>query len=355
MWLIKEIWYHRIHHYLTVAANAVAIFLVLIMNILSATLTENLADHLNSLGLDVSMLQMVDPSLLPPEWIDTISEKLGAEKITPFYSKSLDGFTVSCCNQHLAGMFDFIMEKGRFISGLDILNNDNVAVLGYQAAAGLNDPAIGSEIEIDSVSFKVIGIIEQTEGSLFIDIDNSVFLPEGYFSELQQVSCYFSGGNDSTLVLDEVLGRDNYLLVSQGQLGNVTEAITELIRSVLLAVAAISLIVAVIGLVNSTLSSIRARTYEIGVKKVLGAGDSDIFIQFLTEMAIILTVSAAIAITAVGLIVGTLKAYGMAEIVIDYQENSVMLFRMLLLGLVCGLYPAKKAAGITIMEAIRSQ
>ena len=353
MWLIRELYSNRNRHYLTVAANSVAIFLVLIMNIFSSAVSVSLNQQFGRLGLDVSLIQIIDPTHVISDWQRILRDRGNSPVMTSFRSFSQNRLTVSGCSQQLSQLFDVPMKQGRFISAMDVDCNDNVAVLGQTAWENTGRVKLNESVTVEGVEFKVIGIIEQTESSPFIDFDNSIFIPEGYLNDKAQISCYYRGVISET-VLDEVIGKNNYVLLSQGQLDTMSDTITGAIKAVMMSLGYVSMAVAVIGLVNATLSNVRERSYEIAVKKVLGAGELDLYGQFLLEMALILLVSCAISLLAVYGVISLINGSGLITVRVDYQDNLLLMVRMTVIGLVCGLYPAKKAASVSVMEALRS-
>ena len=118
-------------------------------------------------------------------------------------------------------------------------------------------------------------------------------------------------------------------------------------------IADISLIAAFAGLVNSSLSNVEKRSYEIGIKKVMGASAFDVYCEFALESFAVFSQGLLIGVMLVILTCWLISSAGIMDIHVDYTENARLIFRLSLVGFVCGLYPAWRAGRITIMDAIR--
>jgi len=124
-------------------------------------------------------------------------------------------------------------------------------------------------------------------------------------------------------------------------------------RKTLLFLAYVSVIVAFAGLCGSMMSNIRERTYEIGVKKALGASRSQIFLQFLTEGIVIMTASVLLSAILCSGVILLLKNAGIINITIDYRDTSHIMARLYLLGTAFCIYPCRRGSKISIAEALR--
>ncbi|MBQ3385454.1 MAG: hypothetical protein IJG59_09650 [Erysipelotrichaceae bacterium] len=191
--------------------------------------------------------------------------------------------------------------------------------------------------------------------NMFIDIDNSIFIPSGYLlsDDVQGKTFYFSS-TDRYIdrYIEKTVGKDNYLLFNQAGLNESVRDVTAVIKRILMIIADISLIAAFAGLVNSSLSNVEKRSYEIGIKKSLGASDRDICVQFMAESAAVLLLSALLATAGVALM---LLLLGSVRVKVRYDECFFLILRVMMAGMLCSLYPAFKAGRTTVMESIRMQ
>ncbi len=356
MWLVSNIWFHRRQFDLNIIANSMAVFLILMVDILSDNVVKAIEQQIDSLGLNVTMLQVLNDEDLPDIWFDDFLKDFDLKLGSPYYSVDCDGYSLVRCSSELYEMFQPELWKGEFFSKYDSQKNNNCIVLGYKTADKMGITSIGETVSINGVAFIVKGILQKTEDNLFIDLDNSMYVPEGYDLSGEYASRTYYFVNENRFVngyLDEMLGKDNYLLMNQGQFKGTMNELTGLIRNVLMFIASVSLLVSLIGMINSMLGSIRDRTYEIGIKKALGAGKTDIYLQFLSETFVIFLAGTVLGIMLIYMFILVINTSGMMELMINWSGCSALLFKLLIAGALCGLYPAYRASRITIMEAIR--
>ena len=355
MWLLKEIFYHRKRHYLSVMATSMSIFLLLTVNILSDTAVYYLVSRMNGMGLNVTMLEIMNDEFVPDNWDSDFARKYGIKHISEFCSSEYGKLQIVSCESCLDELFSFSFEQGGFFDRCDSLYNSSKAVLGYNSYLDLGKPETGSVINIEGVSFEVVGVMKKYSENMFIDIDNSIFIPSGYLlsADGQGKTFYFSS-TDRYIdgYIEKTVGKDNYLLFNQAGLNESVNDVTAVIKRILMIIADISLIAAFAGLVNSSLSNVEKRSYEIGIKKSLGASDRDICMQFMAESTVVLLLSALLAVTGVTLI---LLLMGNVRVKVRYDECFFLILRVMMAGMLCSLYPAFKAGRTTVMESIRMQ
>jgi putative ABC transport system permease protein len=294
---------------------------------------------------------------------DTI--KTGNAKVQ---SATLLGTTEAFSTVH-----DLYVDKGRFMSGLDVSRGTRVAVIGYDIAEslyGARDP-IDKEMMIDGLRFNVIGVLERRGKFLGQNRDNDILVPLGslgkrdpFFNflvaDLKPVST--AKMEDAVEEVRSVLRRqrklkfvakDNFMIFTQDTLTNLYNQITGGIYMVMIAISSIGLLVGGVGVMNIMLVSVTERTREIGVRKALGATKRDILTQFLTE---------AMTLTGVGGVLGILIGGGLAALVNTFSPFpaviqttwvTIAFVVAILTGLTFGLWPAWKAAGLDPIEALR--
>ena len=267
------------------------------------------------------------------------------------------------------------LDSGTFITDQHSLNLSKVAVLGPTARDDLfgegADP-IGQSIRIKGIEFKIIGVTAVKGGSGFGSQDDMIFIP------LNSAARFLAGDNYVTTINIQAENSDvmttiqddvTALLLSRHKISDATKAdfnimnqadivatassVTGTFTILLAAVAGISLVVGGIGIMNMMLTTVTERTREIGLRKAIGAKATDINRQFLAE-AVMLTGSGGV----VGIIVGTGLAWSVTYLGI--LQTSVSLYSVILafgvsalIGIVFGYYPAKRAASLNPIEALR--
>jgi putative ABC transport system permease protein len=271
------------------------------------------------------------------------------------------------------------IDRGRFVDSLDLLNHAKVAILGASVVEDLFgntliDP-LGKQIKINRQSYQIVGIMAAKGIGGFQNLDDQVFIP------LTTAQVRFGGAGTRSLQainvqvvsadkmdwaqaeLTAILRSSHGLAASQAAdftIQNQTQ-IVEMVQetastfSVLLAsIAAISLIVGGIGIMNIMLVSVSERTREIGIRKAVGARRRDILVQFLVE---------AVVLSLLGGLVGVLAGYGGARVVtpmlggtralVTPESVAMALSVSLAVGLFFGIYPASRAAKLNPIDALR--
>jgi putative ABC transport system permease protein len=280
----------------------------------------------------------------------------------------------------IATIYNLELESGRFIDDDDVKNHADVVVIGQKVKDELfpSDDPIGLKIKIKNKNFKIIGLLSKKGQSSFINFDDAAFMP--YTSAQQYVFGikYFHRlvieSASEELVAKTAEDIENTLMISHGitdpakkdfsietmaDAMKTVETITSALTLFLAAVAAISLLVGGIGIMNIMLVSVTERTREIGLRKALGATERDIMTQFLMESTILTATGGLIGI-ALGVIFSFLIALGINAAAGLNWQFSFSFFAAFLgiavaafIGLVFGLYPAKKASAKNPIEALR--
>lgn len=282
--------------------------------------------------------------------------------------------TVNGANADFQYVNNWTMKSGRFITDSQIERRERVAVIGATVAKNLfgNEDPIGKDIRIHKNSFKIVGVLdEKGSGAMGNDQDDVIVVPYTTMMErvmgvdyLRMIYIQAKEGQDLERVQADI---ENILRVRHGiknpdlddfnvnNMASIMKAVEENTATMTLflgAVAAISLLVGGIGIMNIMLVSVTERTREIGVRKALGATYRTIITQFLIEAVVISLVGGAIGIV-VGIGASQLIAT-IAKLKTVVTTGPILLsfgFSMSI-GLVFGLYPARKAAKLNPIDAL---
>ncbi|MEM7760672.1 MAG: ABC transporter permease [Cyanobacteria bacterium P01_A01_bin.40] len=270
--------------------------------------------------------------------------------------------------------------QGEFFNFLNVRSGDQVAVLGSNTAKilfGTQNP-LQQKIRINNLSFRVIGVMAEKGASLGLNQDEIVFIPitvmasqisgqdSNYSSPtLQTISVAAKDSQSSTAAQYQITnllrlrhnilkGENDFSVRSQQDLMTTAERVTDILVLVMGATASISLLVGGIGIMNIMLVSVVERTQEIGLRKALGATSNDILVQFTIEAIILATVGGFIGI---GLGVGgtiIIAALSPLEAVINFGAISIAIAVSGSIGLIFGVVPARNAAQLDPIVALRS-
>jgi putative ABC transport system permease protein len=284
-------------------------------------------------------------------------------------------------------VYDLKTVAGRFITDSDVSGRDAVAVLGSETARDLFggfDP-IGQRIKVSipgvgggRVSLTVVGILESKGGSRLGNPDDAIIVPittaqtkifdgRNAQGEIIVTSVNVAATSDErvdelTNQIDALLMRrhdfqpdeeTDYSIVTQEDLLATLTQVTNILVVFLGAIAAISLLVGGIGIMNIMLVSVTERTREIGLRKAMGARKVDILTQFLLEAVILSLAGGAIGIVLGVGIARLVDATGMINAIITSQSILLAVSFSVAVGLFFGIYPANHAASLKPIEALR--
>jgi putative ABC transport system permease protein len=280
--------------------------------------------------------------------------------------------------------YNLAVANGGFISQDDYDNYSRVVVLGPNVATtlfGENDP-YGESIRIGNNVATVVGVL-RSKGQSFNSTDNSILIPLSTLQQMVARSLTADGGHVVNSIVISVLNKNDinnavaditsvlqyrhnidptdpnqsndFSITSQQDLVNTISQTTRSITLLLGAIAAISLLVGGIGVMNIMLVSVLERTREIGIRKALGAKERDIWTQFLIEAAS-LTLTGGI----IGVVIGIVVSYiigrtGAATTLITPGIIVLAVSVSVGIGLFFGFYPAWNASRLNPIEALRSE
>ena len=350
MWLFKEMWYHRKNHYISIIAISVAMFLVMTVSVISDGFIMEITEEINGLGTDVTVIETLGKD--DGHWFYELVEEKDIDCASVCYEKSFDDYEIIFCDSSMDSLLNLKFIKGEFFSQMDVLYNNNVAVLSHSVYEQLGYKGVGSTISIDGISYEVCGVLSEDNENLYIDMSKAVFIPEGYSTGAER-NLYFLKNKGSYLEgsLGRYFNEDEYVLIDQSQVIEATTKILKLSKNVLMFLAYIAVFVALMGNINNMLSTVKDRTYEIGLKKALGATSKQIYLQFLLEGLTIMLISSLISFAGCLLMSSIFNGFNIIHVSLKSCGNIV--FKMIILGIICCLYPCYKGSKVTVISALR--
>jgi putative ABC transport system permease protein len=277
---------------------------------------------------------------------------------------------------------NYVVSEGEFITEEHMLGQASVAIIGTEVGDrlfGRKEGLVGETLRIEGQPFRVIGVLEERGGSAFSNEDDQVLVPlttaqtrllrRSTRDRVDMILVQANSAQDVPLASEEVaeilrnrhrtqIGADDLTILTQQTFLDTAGTITNVLTIFLGGIAAISLLVGGIGIMNIMLVSVTERTREIGLRKAMGAHKRDIMIQFLTESSVLSLIGGLIGITLgwiIGLIVGEVAAANNAPITPSISLDIVLIATLFstAVGLFFGIYPANRAASLEPVEALR--
>jgi putative ABC transport system permease protein len=273
---------------------------------------------------------------------------------------------------------DWPVERGEMWQPSDEVIKAKVVMLGSSVATNLfgNEDPVGRTVRIGRYPYRVLGVLKSKGQSPFGDQDDCVLMPVGsYRTRVSRVPPGFAGALMASATssetadraerqIDSILrqrhhlseaDRPDYKIMSQRELAEIQAQVFGLITGLLIGVAAISLVVGGIGVMNIMLVSVTERTREIGIRMAIGARGGDIQTQFLVE-AVALAVFGGLAGSLLGVVVVRIVAAVMHwTIPLDPGPFVISILVSGGIGVAFGFFPARRAAGLDPIEALRHE
>ena len=268
----------------------------------------------------------------------------------------------------------FTIWQGSFLTPATVDAGVSVAVLGATTAddLGLGASAIGTQVTIGGLPFQVVGILQAKGSSGPFSQDDQVLIPMAtarhYFVQgdtIRSIGVSVATPDQMDLVKAEIQttleqrhgiaagGTDDFTITDQAQLLSTVSAVTTTLTILLAGIASISLVVGGIGIMNIMLVSVRERTREIGIRKAIGARGRDVLAQFLIEALTLSLLGGMVGIVlgvAVSALIGAVAGWGF---VFNPITPLVAVLFSLLVGVVFGVWPARQAARLDPIVALR--
>lgn len=384
---IKSIWGNKMRSFLTmlgiIIGVAAVIILVSLVNGYMGSVVESFASMgVNQINVNVTNLtsrtvdvdQMYEFYDEHGDMFDGISPNVSLSATIKKGDDSMTSTSVAGRSEQYLEMKDYKLQVGRNIAYSDIVSRQKVCVIGAYVAQelfGSADKAISDTLKINGYAFKVVGVVEAQDEDDMEDggTDDFVWIPYSVATSLAgsaNISSYTLTVSDTdnadtakTLIqnflYETFKDSDLYRVTAMSEmLDNLNNQIS-LMSGMLGGIAGISLLVAGVGVMNIMLVSVTERTREIGIRKSLGADKGTILQQFVIEAAVTSSLGGlvgiligCIATKAVGALIGIFASPTLTAVIVSFGVSVAI-------GLFFGYMPARRAANLNPIDALRSE
>lgn len=290
-------------------------------------------------------------------------------------SQSLEDCSIRGVTANMVDIDIVTPADGRYISEGDDQSRALMTMIGQDVATKLfpNVDAIGREILIDGRPFQVVGIAKPIGSVLGQSQDNFAYIPiQTYFKiygtqETIWVNIQARGAEWMERTQDEARAlmrarrhlspneTDNFGIFDSATLMDLWKNLTGVIATAMIGVVSVFLVIGGVVIMNVMLATVTERTREIGIRKALGARHRDILLQFLVEAAVMAAVGGAIGVMAAYAISGLTRATTSVPMSVPFTAVVIAEAISAAVGIFFGVYPAKKAASLPPIEALRQE
>jgi putative ABC transport system permease protein len=393
---LREIRRNLMRSFLTVIGIVIGVAAVVTMVTLGRGATASIKDQISKMGSNLLILRPGEgwgswgaPQFTIPD-MNAIRDQIpGISGIAPFirtnvpavYQENNRATDVQGTTANYFGIANWKISLGRFFTEEEVKQAAPVCVIGETIRRELFgegvDP-IGCKIRAKSISFEVIGVTApKGQGGMADDLDDNIITPyttvqlrltgRGNGRNINQIMISgmdgYPGANivaDVSSLMRERRGirpneSDNFNVFDSQQLAEVISSSTQVMTSLLGWVAGVSLLVGGIGIMNIMLVSVTERTREIGIRLAIGARAREVLLQFLVE---------AVTLSCIGGLAGIVLAYGIcvmfvkevgAPFIFDPKINIIAFVFSAAIGIAFGFMPARRAAGLDPIDALRHE
>jgi putative ABC transport system permease protein len=392
---IRSIRRHLLRSFLTTLGIVIGVAAVVAMVTLGKATSASVQKNIASLGTNVLQIRPGQGfgrgggGPRPPDFeesdVEAIARQVAGVKAvapqaqatgTAIYEGSNWSTTINGTTRAFLDVQPWPLQDGRYISAAEEAAGKAVCLIGNTVYTNLyrGGRAVGTRMRLGGISCDVVGVLTARGQGGFGDQDDTVIMP------IKAVQRRFSGNRDIRLMLvgvdpsyatstvqasiEELLRErrnirggkeDDFNIFDTKQISDTLSGVTSTLTGIVAVVASISLVVGGIGIMNIMLVSVTERTREIGIRLAIGAVASEVLMQFLVEAIVLSMLGGIIGLVLAQLVVLGLTPLMQVDYLFDTQINIVAFAISAIIGVVFGYFPARRAAALNPIDALRHE
>jgi putative ABC transport system permease protein len=384
---LKSIWGNKMRSFLTMLGIIIGVASVIILVSLVNGQMSYMTEQFTSMGtnqINVNVTNLSSRTVTVDQMYQFYEDNKNLfSQMTPRVSvsstlkngtESLTNTTVSGVSEEYLEMKDQTLDSGRFLQYSDIISRQKVCVVGYYVAwelYGGAEKAIGQTIKINGYAYQIVGVVSRQDEDELKDggSDDVLYLPYSSAAKMNNtadINSYIFATADmdhsaeakeaiNTFLYGTFKDEDLYRITAMSELLNSLNSMMSMMSMMLGGIAGISLLVAGVGVMNIMLVSVTERTREIGIRKALGAKKRNIMQQFVIEAAVTSSLGGVVGIL-VGSVATTIIGTAMGMNATPTPGAVMVSFSVSVgIGLLFGYMPARRAADLNPIDALRSE
>ncbi|MCD7741324.1 MAG: ABC transporter permease [Ruminococcus sp.] len=376
---LKSIMNNKMRSFLTMLGIIIGVMAVVILVSITQGATNGITESISSMGSDSISAQITDEDVsLTIEQVEELSDNYLIESTAPIItasetikkSSNTSSGSIKGVTEDYFDVMQAAIQSGRIIRSSDVDYSTKVAVIGTDVAMDLFDTwdAVGGTITIGDKIYTVVGVLEE-EGSSFSGSDNSsVLIPITSAQRLvgsESITSFYAKSTSSDTVemavnyLENYLyqltsSEDSYSVSNESDVLDTMDDVSSTMSLLLGGIAAISLVVGGIGIMNIMLVSVSERTKEIGIRKSIGAKRRHILTQFLCEACILSVLGGLIGLLFSWCVIYCYNYFAESTVEINKAIAAAAIVFCAVIGVGFGSYPAAKASKLQPIDALHT-
>ena len=375
----KSIFNNKMRSFLTMLGMIIGVMAVVILVSITRGAASGITDSISNMGSQLITASISDSDVtISAEEIESLASYPAVDSVAPVITtaetvkknSNTGSYSIVGITPDYFSVLDVDIQRGRKIMESDLEWNTKVCVIGTEVAMdlfGTWDAVNGTIILGDSI-YKVVGVLEEQGSSLAGSDDSKIFIPystAGRMTGQTGVSSFYvkaAGENTVDAAINSIEGyllqatrdEESYTVSNQSEVLDTMDDVTNTMSLLLAGIAAISLLVGGIGIMNIMLVSVTERTREIGIRKAVGAKRRHIMLQFLCEACILSALGGVIGLLGSFCVLECYSLAAASAVSLNWMVGLAAIGFCMMIGVIFGSYPAAKASRLQPIEALRT-